>query len=367
MKHILIDGTPMSRQMDGLTQYILNVVLNLDTSLCQYTLLVRPNQCPDSYLDLLRTTGVTVQEVDIAPIGPKRELQFARYLRTNAHFDAAFIPSNQFPVSLRIPSVYVVHDLIYEQFPLQLGRLSVLKRWYLRLLVRIGLVRAKYVVAVSNATKQDILRLHGLVFDEKIRVIYEGWEHMIKANTSQRPLHLPSWKNYLLYVGSSRGHKNLERLLQAIQLASLPNDWGLVLVGDMSHLPMATLQHIQRHTRIYTAGYVTDEEKVWFYEHAAAVILPSLLEGFGIPILEAFYYNKPLLVSSQAAHQEVAGQAAIYFNPYDANDIARTIEHFVAGEGVDETVNQRDRLAQFSWQKCAEQVSYLLKKICNEG
>ena len=102
-KHILIDGTPISRQIDGLTQYILNVVLRLDTSAYNYTLLLRPSQCQENYLRRLQATNIRIEEVNISPIGPIRDFQFARYLKArhtlmqllfrviNIHLHCAFL------------------------------------------------------------------------------------------------------------------------------------------------------------------------------------------------------------------------------------------------------------------------------------
>lgn len=210
MKHILIDGTPISRQMDGLTQYILNVVLRLDVSCCRYTLLLRPAVCPADYLQAIKEKGIAIEEVAIAPIGPLRDIQFARYLSSHSCFDAAFIPSNQYPRALRLPSVYVIHDLIYERFPEQLGRLASIKRWYLRQVVRKGLRHAQHVVAVSRYTKDEIIRCYGKQFESKIRVVYEGWEHLLNTGQSKHPS-CPKldFDAYILYVGSSRDRKSV--------------------------------------------------------------------------------------------------------------------------------------------------------------
>lgn len=363
MKQILIDGTPISRQMDGLTQYILNVVLHLDTNIAQYTLLLRPTQCPPNYWALLRASKITLHEANIAPIGPIRDIQFANYLRKHPYFEAAFIPSNQYPISLRIPTVYVIHDLIYEHHPEQLGRWRYLKRFYLHHIVKRGLASAKRIITVSNHTKTEVMRWYGSHLEDKIDVIYEGWEHLLHHRISQQPTTTPPFTHYLLYIGSSRGHKNLPRLIDAINSISLPKDWGLVLVGDMSYLPNSTTTVMQSHPQIHCTSYISDEQKVWYYQQASAVIIPSLSEGFGLPILEALFYNKPLLVSNQAALPEVAGETAIYFNPFDNHEIAKTIQQYIQSHQKINTQQYQDRLALFSWQTTANKISHLLTSI----
>lgn len=369
MRHILIDGTPVSRQMDGLTQYILNVVLRLDMSF-RYTLLLRPNQCPERYLQKLKETSISIEEVDISPIGPLREFQFARYMRSHAHFDAAFIPSNQYPLCLRIPTLYVLHDLIYEQFPEQLGCLSILKRWYLRRIVRRGLCRASQVVAVSNYTYQEILKYHGEQFAEKISVVYEGWEHLLENQSFEELSTNLDFKNYLLYVGSSRGHKNLARLISAMQQCynMLPKDTGLVIVGNEQMFSMKEIEKIREmnalRKTVQLTGWLTDEKLAYCFRNAKGLIFPSLCEGFGIPVLEAYYYHLPLLLSNQSSLPEVAGDAAIYFSPTDVEDMASVISAFFENNDYSELIEKQDqRLKLYSWKKTAIKITQILQSI----
>lgn len=371
MRHILIDGTTISRHIDGLTQYILNVVLRLDVSNTRYTLLIRPGECPSNYLKLIEEKGIGVEEVNIAPIGPLRDIQFARYLRMHKGFDAAFVPSNQFPLALKFPSIYVIHDLIYEQFPEQLGRFSRLKRWYLRLVVYIGLRKAKKVVAVSNYTREEIMRCYGKRFADKIQVIYEGWEHLLNNSTTSqiRPKGL-DFGEYILYVGSSRGHKNLSRLVAAIKEChhAMPQGMGFVIVGNTKMFRPEQLQEIEQINAkkkiIHLTGWLGDEELDSYFRHAKALIFPSLSEGFGIPVLEAYFYEIPLLLSNQASLPEVAGDAAIYFNPYDVNDIADKIVGFIQSDDHKELIEkQTQRKSLYSWQKTAEQIQGIVQSI----
>ena len=372
MRRVLIDGTTISRQIDGLTQYILNVLVHWEIHEgYSYTLIVRPNACPPPYLQLLEKKGFHIESVNIAPIGPWRDIQFAYYLSKNRGYDVAFIPSNQFPIALRIPSIYTIHDLIYERFPGQLGALSVLKRWYLRMVTHVGLRRAHHVVAVSQYTRDEVLRYHGQEFQEKIDVVHEGWEHLRMTDNVARefPRDVP-YKNYILYVGSSREHKNLGRLIQAIRQCSslLPADWGFVLVGDKKKLLRKHQQEIskinQERDLIYLTGWMDDACLVNYYRYARALILPSLCEGFGIPVLEAYYSHLPLLLSNQSSLPEVASDAAMFFNPYDVNDMVRTIMELVENPCRELLITREiERLSSFSWNKSAMQQRELLETL----
>jgi glycosyltransferase involved in cell wall biosynthesis len=131
----------------------------------------------------------------------------------------------------------------------------------------------------------------------------------------------------------------------------------------MSYLPNSTTTVMQSHPQIHCTSYISDEQKVWYYQQASAVIIPSLSEGFGLPVLETLFYNKPLLLSNQAALPEIAGQTAIYFNPFDSREIAETIQHFIHSNQNINTKLYQDKLAQFSWQTTANKISHLLTSI----
>lgn len=372
MKHILIDGTTISSRMDGLSQYILNVTLNWElTPGYRYTLLVRPNECPPLYLRLFKEKGFQIEEVNIAPIGPIRDLQFARYLLKRKHFDAAFIPSNQYPIAMRLPALYTIHDLIYEQFPEQLGRGKFFKRWYLRFVTHVGLFKAKEVVAVSQYTCNEILRYHGRNYEENIHVIHEGWEHLLffAGEAYGYPKDV-AMKNYILYVGSSREHKNLGRLIKAIKncYQELPEDWGFVFIGNNKMLTSKYQKEINEINKereiVQITGWQEDQSLANYYRHARALIFPSLSEGFGIPVLEAYFYRIPLLLSNQASLPEIAGNAAIYFNPYDVKDISRTIVNFIQQPNHDALIErQTQRLSRYSWKNTSKQLKLLLQQI----
>lgn len=372
MKRVLIDGTTISKKIDGLSQYILNVVKYIDTANIDYTLIVRPDQCPEEYLDIFKSKGIDIEEVMIPSIGPLREYRFRKYLREHQIYDAAFVPSNQFPVSLTIPSLYTVHDIIYEQYPEQLGKMGWLKSKFLHWNVSSGMQLSKKVIAVSNYTRQELLRIHGKKFQDKISVVYEGWEHL-----QQRHTHMPKcsiFDRYLLYVGSSRGHKNLNGLMAAIQLCKeqIPSDMGLIIVGNNSMLSSQQLHLIEKLNSqrkiIHLTGWISNDELSGYFQHAEGLIFPSLCEGFGIPVLEAYYYQLPLLLSNCSSLPEVAGDAAIYFNPLSPDDMADKIVSFINMESEEKKkliALGSNRLLNFSWKITAKEIDKMLVELVN--
>lgn len=366
-KRILIDATTASRRIDGLTQYILNTALYLDTSKAAYTMIFRRGECPENYAEWFAEKDIATEEVDIRPIGPVRDFQFACWLSKNEkRFDAAFFPSNQFPVATSLPCVYTVHDLIYEEFPEQLGKLSGLKRWYLHWNVHKGLKKAKRVIAVSEYTKREIKKYHPNVDEGKIEVVYEGWEHLRNVRPA---LYTAPFEHYILYVGSSRGHKNLNRLIDAAGILKdrLPEGWGVVIAGNNSMFTREQKTKICNVNAgrkvIELTGWLSEEELAGCFSRASLFVFPSLSEGFGIPVLEAYYYGIPLLLSNHASLPEVAGDAAIYFNPYDADDIARKLLEAIFADHGKLIETQKRQLGLYSWIKTAEKVDNLLLNL----
>ena len=370
MKHILIDGTTISRRMDGLSQYILNVVSRLPQGDDRhYTVVVRPNECPEEYMHIWQQHGMEVVTAPIAPIGLRRELQFRQWLRTQRPFDAALEPSNQYPMALTMPTVYVVHDIIYERYPGQLGKAAKAKRCWLHYNVSQGLRRAQTVVAVSQFTKQEIMRFHPQADAAKIQVIYEGWEHL-QVPPKETSVSVP-FNDYILYIGSSRGHKNMQGLLEAMEMIhnQLPKGTGLVIAGDDRMLSSEQKQRIgAMHDQVLTTGWLTQEALRAYSRQAKAIIFPSLCEGFGIPVLEAFYFQKPLLLSNASSLPEVAGEAAIYFDPHQPQQIAQAIVHAFAMDEKEqkEWINKgQKRLQHFSWQQTADQINRIIEDLLN--
>lgn len=365
MKRILIDGTPISPKTDGLSQYILNIAARLDMSQdTTWTMLIRPALSHTAEIAHLRDKGLHIIEADIAPIGIKRDLQYIKWFRQHAkEYDAVLCPSNQYPAGIHVPAVYIIHDLIYEEWPQQLGKLRHIKRLWLRHVVRRGLCKASKVICVSSYTRSEVLRLHGNRFAEKIQVIGEGAEHLDKYHNDRNI----QKEKYIVYIGSSRGHKNIHRLLQAIKLihpALKTSGWRLLIIGDTSFYGKQEQTLINElEDIVQSTGWVQDINHL--LARAGALIFPSLSEGFGIPLLEAFYYNVPVLCSNRTSLPEVAGNAAIYFNPLDIQDIANKIIYFINTPAIanELTAAGQKRLQLYSWQKAADTISTIMQEV----
>lgn len=372
-RRILIDCTCINSKMDGLSQYAINIIKCLSkqySDINQYYILLRNKEYVrlfDSCKDNLK-----FKILNVPSIGFFRDLKLSLYLYiTKRSYDIVYFISNQYPIFFN-GGIYTIHDVIYESFPEQLGRLAWLKRLYLHFDVKWGIWFSDSIITVSNFTKQDVIKYHHLPkkVQQKMNVVYEGWEHM-KINITSDEIELP-FNKYLFYVGSSRGHKNLTRLLQAYLniVDCLPSEWGFVIVGKMNRLSQSDISIINKlnkgRERVYLTGWISDEQLALLFKKAEAFIFPSLSEGFGIPILEAFYWRVPVLCSNNTVFPEVARDGALYFNPLDIGDIANCICDYVNQHSHYRkilTTKGSKILSNYSWVKSANKIFDIINSI----
>jgi glycosyltransferase involved in cell wall biosynthesis len=258
---------------------------------------------------------------------------------------------NTAPAIPGIPQVTTIHDVIYERFPETAGVLSV----GVAVLVPLAARRSKLVLTDSQASKRDLVSLLG-VDSERIVVaplgpgIPEPAEPLSEATVRER-LDLGG-KPLVLTVAAKKPHKNLARLLEAIQL---PETEVTLLVPGFETAYESELRQ-QAGDRVRFAGWVDDELLDGLYRAAACFVLPSLAEGFGLPVLEAMIRGTPVACSDIPVLREVAGDAALYFDPLDPAAIAAALERCLAGADLRSQLSAagRDRAALFTWEAAAE-------------
>lgn len=369
-KRILIDCTFIRKRTDGLSQYTLNILRQFVSinSNVTITLLLIKDQLYEKDLRLFEEK-FNLKFVNIPAIGIKREILLNWYLFKNRkNYDVVYFPSNQYPLFYK-GGIYTIHDIIYERFPQQLGKRSWLKRIYLHFNVNWGINHADKIITISNYTKNEIITYHkpSTKIINKIHTIYEGWEHLQNTDSIGTNVNIP-FDKYIFYVGSSRGHKNLTALIKAFQLAlnKLPNEWGLIITGKSNRLSLDDRNIIfsinRNGQRVYLTEWVSDETLSYYFKNATGFIFPSLSEGFGIPILEAFYYNVPILCSNNTVFPEIANDAALYFDPTNIEDISNSIISFstMSQEDINKITNKGNiYLKKYSWEITAKEIMKL--------
>jgi glycosyltransferase involved in cell wall biosynthesis len=260
-----------------------------------------------------------------------------------------------------IPTVLTVHDLIFRQLPQHHKRLN---RWYLNLTMPLYCRRASRIIAVSEAARRDLIAAYG-VPSEKITVIYEAADprfcpqSAVAVASALARYDLPA--RYLLFVGTIEPRKNLDRLLAAFERIYREGlSDALVIVGKRGWLTddfFAALEHSPVREHVIFPGFVPDADLPAVYTGAQSLVLPSLCEGFGLPVLEAMACHTPVICSNTSSLPEVAGDAALLIDPTDVDQIAGAITRVLTDSALSEQMRVRGeaQAARFSWERTAEE------------
>lgn len=251
------------------------------------------------------------------------------------------------------PIVVTVHDLIHEK--LERFDSDVVRKKRRRQLEQVDAV-----IAISEETKNDLLEYYGDIVDEtKITIIYHGANQNLANCTESSMIDGP----YLMYIGTRDNYKNFETLARA--MTHIPKDVRLVCTGlPFSDMEENMLRDLNVRERIWQK-FVTDEEMQNLLCHAIAFVYPSLMEGFGLPILESFRCGCPCIISDIGCFREVADDAAVYFSPGSVEAMAEIINNVVCSSDLQSLLKQRgyERLKRFTWKNTVNQTYEVYKKM----
>jgi glycosyltransferase involved in cell wall biosynthesis len=280
------------------------------------------------------------------------------------YFDPFFITLPFFPKTNIIVTVHDLTPLVFpEDFP---AGIKGMVRWQVQKQL---LKQARGIITDSNSSKKDILRIVGYP-KKSINTIYlaAGEEFTVlpqkKALDTIAKFKLP--RKFALYVGDATWNKNLPRLVEAAILENIP----LVMVGKAlsgeekidatnpwNRDIIKTIALAKEHKNIHRIGFVSMDELVALYNSAHIFLMPSLYEGFGLPVLEAMACGVPVITSSEGSLPEVAGNAAFYADAHSTRIIAESIQTVWWDEKLRKDLSERGlkQVKQFSWKKTAEE------------
>lgn len=267
-------------------------------------------------------------------------------------------------------TVQVFHDALFYEHP------EFSNPIWLQLFKRIAVPSARKSAFIITPTLYARERVHHFtkIPLERIIAIYQGPKTLEMIDT-EIPHWLPTKKNipYLLHVGVLEKRKNLPNLIRAfnkLKEAGFPHQ--LVLIGkgngkiysdDSMNIQM-TINHLGLQDEIIMPGYIQDQLLSVLYQNASLYVFPSINEGFGIPILEAFQFKLPVIVANNTCLPEVGSDAVITFDPFDPEDIFQKIALVLKDQTLQETMKQKgvERLKQFSWNKTASSLLAVFEK-----
>lgn len=304
-------------------------------------------------------------------LGLNRKLLFEK-------LDVFFSPTHYCPLFVPCPQVISILDLSYKHFPELFKKKDLFK---LNLWGGYSVKRAVKVITISNSSKSDIIREYR-VPEAKVEVIHLGVKNMQTAKMSKKEiLEKYSIKEpFILFVGTLQPRKNIVRLIEAYSKLKTSAKGGsasggknikLVIIGRRGWQYEEILNSPSKFgvpDSVYFLENVTDEDLPVFYESAEIFVLPSLYEGFGLPILEAMKYGCPVLTSNVSSLPEAGGDAAVYFDPLDVQDITEKIEKVLSDEELRAKMKKEglEQVKKFSWEKSAKQALEVLEEAAKK-
>jgi len=281
-------------------------------------------------------------------------------------------PHYVLPPLVRCRSVVTIHDCIHLMFPQYLPNRMAFT--YARASISMAAARATRVLTVSESSKRDILRFVD-VSPDKIDVIYNAYDERFGVEPLEEDVvrvreRYQLHDEFVLYAGNVKPHKNLERLIDAFHLVRRRglDHLKLVLIGDeiskYTALRRAVHRH-QLHKYVRFLGYLPEETLAVMYRLAGVFVFPSLYEGFGLPPLEAMASGTPVVTSNVSSLPEVAGDAALLVDPYDADAIADGIYRVLTDENLRRTLRRLGlaRANQFSWESSIRRVREIYGQV----
>lgn len=288
--------------------------------------------------------------------------------------DVAFVPAHVLPSLPPQRSVVTIHDLGYEHHP---ESHPARQRLYLRYSTLWSARMASQIIAISEATKRDLLHYTGIAA-EKISVIYHGVHQRFHPHSSEQTQATAAkyglQGEYLLFISTIQPRKNLVRLIEAYAQARqrCPDLPILALGGKTGWLTEQINQQAQQlgiSDHVAFLGYVADNDLPALLSGATIYLLPSLYEGFGMTVLEAMASGVPVITSNVSSLPEIAGDAALLVEPTQTDAIAAAIAELWQNPQQRHDLAQRGLTwaKQWTWQRCAEQTLAVLTMVGHHG
>lgn len=366
---LVFDARIHLNHMSGISRYIINVVEGLAKIAESDEIIVLHNaKLPEN--DVLFERLGNLQNVDFYKVkghhfGPSNYIIIPPVLK-KINPNIYHYPHLDAPTNHKFKTVATIHDPNFSNNTLKFKDFLGLKKTYFKQSLKNTLINSSKIVFISEAMKNEVIELYknSKLDNSKFVSIYNGLDtefismaEKIKKSKTPSKNKLP----YLLFVGQIREHKNVTRILTAFEKfrGDYP-DFELILIG----------KHYDRNIKLNKSGVkhlgiVNEDELINYYLNAKALIFPSLLEGFGLPILEAMQCGLPILTTNYGATKEISGNAALLVNPLDLDEIYNGMIRIVSDEnlrGILKTASF-EQVERFTWESSAQKLYALYHEL----
>jgi glycosyltransferase involved in cell wall biosynthesis len=280
--------------------------------------------------------------------------------------DVLWMPMHSLPYlrSKKTKTTVTIHDLAFKFFPDHFPKKDLCRLNYF---TDYAIKKSDKIIAVSNSTKEDILKLYPGVNEEKIKVIYHGYNKaLFNTNISKDQIeqvktkYKISFEKYLIYVGAIQPRKNIGILVDvfaSLRQDSSYKDIGLVIAGDFGWLHENIVKKIQETENVTLTGKFKTSELPALLSGSEAFILPSLYEGFGMTALEAMACGTPVIAANNSSLREIIGESGLMFGANDPRELESMLREFLKNYKLKNDLRRKGlkRVNEFSWEKCAKE------------
>lgn len=239
-----------------------------------------------------------------------------------------------------------------------------IKHLFFRLILWAQVNRAIKIITPTETVKNQLIDIYGKKITKKIQSIYEGVNYQIKESNENKELN-KKFSNFFIYVGNFYPHKNVEKLIEAYVKIKTSNK--LLLIGPNDFFSARILHYInimKWTNKIILVNNSSLQDLIFFYKNAKALIHPSFSEGFGLPLIEAAYFNCPIIASDIEVFKELLGKNYLPFNPNSVEDISDKINKFILNKPK---FNYKNIINKFSFENMADETLRIYKKVLNDN
>lgn len=355
----------------GVGRYIRSIISELSTldNKNEYIIYLNSNE---SSLINIKNNKWTKKVINLEWHSLKEQFVMPGILNDD-RLDIVHFPYFNVPVFYTGKYILTIHDLIIDHF--DTGKASTrayplykLKRFGYKISMTRAIHAAKALIAISQTTKDEIID-HYRVDADSINITYDALDGSFRKIADTRtPLKLFS-SPYVLYVGNAYPHKNLNRLIDSFSMISKTKHYSLVLAGDDPYFYPRLQQYVRRKrmdSEIIFFGYANDSQLFDLYSYCSCLVFPSLMEGFGIPNLEAVYCNKLPVISDIPVFREIWGNDVEYFDPENTSQMAAKILSVLSLSKTEysrKVALGKRHLSGYHWRKTAEKTLAIYNKV----